>query len=77
MQDPWQTLPSSCLFFFLVTTTIEKDKGIARQLPPAIQDKPQVLIKNKNLFEIIVNADNMLLVENERVPLEDFKTINH
>ena len=25
------------LIFFLVTTTIEKDKGIARQLPPDIE----------------------------------------
>ncbi|WP_035335591.1 biopolymer transporter ExbD [Dokdonia sp. PRO95] len=63
------------LIFFLVTTTIEKDKGIARQLPPAIKDNTEVLIKNKNLFEIIVNADNMLLVENERVPLEDLRQL--
>ncbi len=63
------------LIFFLVTTTIEKDKGIARQLPPAIKDNTEVLIKNKNLFEIIVNADNMLLVENERVPLEALRQL--
>ena len=28
------------LIFFLVTTTIEKDKGIARQLPPKQDEQP-------------------------------------
>ena len=32
------------LIFFLVTTTIEKDKGIARQLPPKedVVDPPKI-----------------------------------
>ena len=38
------------LIFFLVTTTIEKDKGIARQLPPPIEQEQDVIIKQKDLF---------------------------
>jgi biopolymer transport protein ExbD len=37
------------LIFFLVTTTIEKDKGIARQLPPKQEVEPPI-IKQKNLI---------------------------
>jgi biopolymer transport protein ExbD len=38
------------LIFFLVTTTIETDRGINRKLPPIeeIQDPPP--IKEKNIF---------------------------
>ena len=38
------------LIFFLVTTTIEKDKGIARQLPPALTDATEAHVKEKNLL---------------------------
>ncbi|MAN58370.1 MAG: biopolymer transporter ExbD [Flavobacteriaceae bacterium] len=57
------------LIFFLVTTTIEKDKGIARQLPPKQDeqiDPPD--IKNKNIFIVLVNKNDQLLVEDE--PME-------
>ena len=53
------------LIFFLVTTTIEKDKGIARQLPPPIEEELDVVIKQKNLFIVNVNKDDQLLVEHE------------
>ncbi|MCT8339591.1 biopolymer transporter ExbD [Flavobacteriaceae bacterium TK19130] len=61
------------LIFFLVTTTIEKDKGIARQLPPKedLQDPP--IIKQKNLFIVRVNKDDQLLVEDELMELEDLR----
>ncbi|UAB81720.1 biopolymer transporter ExbD [Marixanthomonas sp. SCSIO 43207] len=61
------------LIFFLVTTTIEKDKGIARQLPPdeEIQDPP--IIKQKNLFIVSVNKDDQLLVEDELMKVEDLR----
>lgn len=57
------------LIFFLVTTTIEKDKGIARQLPDALQIEMEIMVKQKNLFEIIVNAKNELLVEGEQISI--------
>lgn len=61
------------LIFFLVTTTIEKDKGIARQLPPdeEVQDPP--IIKQKNLFIVNVNKNDQLLVEDELMELEDLR----
>jgi hypothetical protein len=62
------------LIFFLVTTTIEKDKGIARQLPP--KEPPtdeQVKIKEKNLFIVNVNRSDQLLVEERLMELKDLR----
>lgn len=61
------------LIFFLVTTTIEKDKGIARQLPPKVEDTPDVIIKQKNLFIVNVNKNDQLLVEEELMELKDLR----
>lgn len=61
------------LIFFLVTTTIEKDKGIARQLPPIeeIVDPPK--IKEKNLFIVNVNRVDQLLVDENLMELKDLR----
>ena len=61
------------LIFFLVTTTIEKDKGIARQLPPPIEEDLDVVIKQKNLFIVNVNKNDQLLVEDELLELKDLR----
>ncbi|MBX2826961.1 MAG: biopolymer transporter ExbD [Flavobacteriaceae bacterium] len=62
------------LIFFLVTTTIEKDKGIARQLPPKQEDIPEdVIIKQKNLFVVNVNRNDQLLVEEELMEIKDLR----
>ena len=39
------------LIFFLVTTTIEKDSGINRKLPPIEELEEDVVIKQKNIFQ--------------------------
>lgn len=62
------------LIFFLVTTTIETDSGISRKLPPMQEDivDPPV-IKQKNIFQVIVNRNNQLLVEDEIMELGDLR----
>lgn len=62
------------LIFFLVTTTIEKDKGIARQLPPKQEEEvdPPPL-KEKNIFIVNVNKNDQLLVEEELMDLKDLR----
>lgn len=61
------------LIFFLVTTTIETDRGINRKLPPIeeIQDPPP--IKEKNIFMVMVNRNNQLLVEDQLMDLKDLR----
>lgn len=62
------------LIFFLVTTTMESDSGISRRLPP-VQDEnvtPPIL-KEKNVFQVMVNMNNDLLVEDEVMDLSDLR----
>lgn len=61
------------LIFFLVTTTIEKDKGIARQLPPKEDVVNPPKIKEKNLFIVNVNRQDQLLVNDKLMELKDLR----
>ncbi|MBT8244947.1 MAG: biopolymer transporter ExbD [Winogradskyella sp.] len=62
------------LIFFLVTTTIEKDKGILRSLPPIDDTETEPpIIKQKNLFTILVDRQNRLLVEEEIMDIKDLR----
>jgi len=61
------------LIFFLVTTTIEKDKGIARQLPPDEEVVDPPILKEKNVFIVNVNKSDQLLVEEELMELGDLR----
>ena len=62
------------LIFFLVTTTIETDRGISRKLPPIpVEDVVPPVIRQKNIFTVIVNRNNDLLVENQLMQLKDLR----
>lgn len=54
------------LIFFLVTTTIDVDKGVLVRLPPWSEDEPEVdKMKKRNVYSVLVNAQNQLLVRGE------------
>lgn len=54
------------LIFFLVTTTINADKGIYMQLPPKFdENNPPPDINQRNLLNILVADDGNVLVDNE------------
>lgn len=63
------------LIFFLVTTTMDTDKGILRILPPPIDeedpDPPEV--RERNVYVVLVNANDQLLVEGEPMRIENLK----
>lgn len=55
------------LIFFLVTTTMDVDSGLLRKLPPPLDPeapKPPP-IKERNVFTVLVNRNDQLLVEGE------------
>ena len=55
------------LVFFLVTTTMNQDKGIGMHLPPAGESKK---IQKKNICNVWVNVNGDILINLEqRVPL--------
>jgi biopolymer transport protein ExbD len=61
------------LIFFLVTTTMEKDSGITRKLPPMEESDEDVIIKQKNIFTVLLNGKDQLLVEDELMELKDLR----
>ena len=61
------------LIFFLVTTTIETDSGISRKLPPIEEDQEDVIIKQRNIFTVLLNGKDQILVEDELMVLEDVR----
>ncbi|HLU84520.1 MAG TPA: biopolymer transporter ExbD [Vicingaceae bacterium] len=63
------------LIFFLVTTTMDTDTGLIRKLPPPPEDitEPPPPIKQRNIFEILVNANDQLLVEGEYMEVSELR----
>lgn len=61
------------LIFFLVTTTMDVDTGISRKLPPPVTDDTEMDIKERNIFKVLVNSADMLLVEGKPGSLETLK----
>lgn len=58
------------LIFFLVTTTINVDTGIGMTLPPKLDpDQKPPPVKERNLFNILVNSQGDLLVEDEEASI--------
>lgn len=65
------------LIFFLVTTTMDTDLGIARMLPPPVppdqqQDDDQK-IKERNVFVVLINKNDQLLVEGKPMNIKNLK----
>lgn len=62
------------LIFFLVTTTIVEDKGITVRLPPWSDEEPDITkLKERNVFSVLVNAQNQLLVRGEPMSIDDLR----
>ncbi len=63
------------LIFFLVSTTMDTDIGLFRKLPPMPEDEQleQEEIKERNIFVVLVNKENQLLVENELMDIRQLR----
>ncbi len=62
------------LIFFLVTTTIDVDKGITVKLPPWSDEPPETQkLKTRNVYSVLVNANDELLVRGEPMMVRDLK----
>ena len=61
------------LIFFLVTTTIETDSGINRKLPPMEDQIDPPIIKEKNIFTVVVNKYSQILVEEDLTDIKDLR----
>lgn len=63
------------LIFFLVTTTMDVDSGLERRLPQWVEDVPEDTpeIRERNIFVVLVNRNNDLLVEDEYISIDDLR----
>jgi len=63
------------LIFFLVTTTMDVDSGLRRKLPQWApeQQEDDTQINERNVFVVLVNKNNDLLVEGDYERLENLR----
>ena len=62
------------LIFFLVTTEIVEDKGLLVKLPPWSDEAPEIQqLKTRNVFSVLVNKDNDLLVRGEPTQIGELR----
>jgi len=62
------------LIFFLVTTTMNVDKGLTRMLPPPKNDQNKPAeINERNIFSVRINSNDLLLVEGEIIKIEELR----
>lgn len=64
------------LIFFLVTTTMSVDKGLSRRLPPPLppdMEKPDTDVKKRNIFVVLINSNNQLMVQGEPLDVRQLR----
>ena len=61
------------LIFFLVTTTIEMDKGILVKLPPWDSTDVITSVADNNVLTVKLNAANQLMVEKQPAKIETLR----
>lgn len=49
------------------------DKGLPIMLPPKLEEQENIKIKERNIFNIIVNSNDLILVEEEIMSLDEIK----
>ena len=61
------------LIFFLITTSMDTDKGLARRLPPPVpkdQKKNDVDVNKRNLLVVLINSSNQSLCGDQFVDIK-------
>lgn len=63
------------LVFFLVTTSIDSDKGLARRLPPPPQDQQptELVVKERDILRVAIGGDGRLTCEDRTVTLPELR----
>ena len=64
------------LIFFLVTTSMDVNQGLARRLPPPIPPDQKVEdtdINKRNLFVVKINWENKLLVQGQELDIKQLR----
>src|SRR4030042_38216 len=66
------------LIFFLVATTMDIDTGLSRLLPPMPEENQvdeDTQIKERNVFVVLINKDDLLFVEKEVIQIGELREL--
>ncbi|PKP21691.1 MAG: biopolymer transporter ExbD [Bacteroidetes bacterium HGW-Bacteroidetes-20] len=61
------------LTFFLLTSSINTEQGIPRRLPPPATEEIKEEINQRNVFNVVVNFNNQISVNNEVITIGQLK----
>jgi biopolymer transport protein ExbD len=65
------------LIFFLITTSMDTDQGLARRLPPPVpkdqKNNADVDIKHRNLLVVLVSSSNQIMCGGEYTDIKQLK----
>ena len=62
------------LIFFLITTSMDTDRGLTRQLPPPPEqnqkDNDDVKLKARNVLTVFLNLNDQLMCGNDYISID-------
>ncbi len=64
------------LIFFLITTSMDTDRGLARRLPPPPekdQKLDDIVVKERNVLVVLINAEDQLMVRGEYLKVDQLR----
>ena len=63
------------LIFFLITTSMDTDRGLARLLPPPPEDQKETTdkIKERNVLQVYLNKDDALMCGNDYISVDQLR----
>ena len=64
------------LIFFLITTSMDTDRGLARLLPPPPEDEKNEntdKIKERNILQVYLNKDDALMCGNDYIGVDQLR----
>ncbi len=65
------------LIFFLTTTSMNTDRGLARRLPPppdpSVKKQDNIIVKERNVLQVRINKDDQLMVGSEYLDISQLR----
>jgi len=66
------------LLFFLLTTSMDTDTGLARRLPPppdksVKQEQMELKVNKRNILQVMINTNNQILCAGEYIDIKQLK----
>ena len=65
------------LIFFLTTTSMDTDRGLARRLPqppdPNQKQQDNIIVKERNVLQVRINKDDQLMVGSEYLDIKQLR----